>query len=51
MRQTISPYLWEGFLILSLDYKWNNVFEGLSFKVFVDKQRRLCIVSQQCLKK
>ena len=52
MKKEVTPYLFEKYLILSLDNKWNRVFDGeLSFKVFVNKQRKLCIVSKQCLRK
>jgi len=51
MKSTVSPRIFEGFLVIGLDVKWMPLFGGkLSFKVFVDKQRRLCIVSEQCLR-
>jgi len=47
----VIPYLFEGHLILSLDSKWLSVFEGrLSFRTFLDRRRRLCLVSEQCLR-
>lgn len=46
------PYLFENFLILSLDSKWINAFGIMpSFRVFVDKAGRLNIVSEEtCLR-
>jgi hypothetical protein len=46
------PYLFENFLILSLDSKWISAFGVMpSFRVFVDKAGRLNIVSEEtCLR-
>ena len=50
MEHVVVPYLFEGHLILSLDPKWVSVFGGrLSFRFFIDRRRRLCLVSEQCL--
>ena len=50
MKQTVSPCIWEGYLILSLDSKWNGMFgRDLSFQVLIDKKKRLVITSEQCL--
>jgi len=48
----VVPYLFDGFLILSFDSNWMNVFGGMmSFRVFVDKSGRLNIISEEsCLK-
>lgn len=48
----VIPYLFEGFLILSLDSRWISAFGVMpSFRVFVDKTGRLNIVSEEtCLK-
>ena len=52
MQQKIIPYVLENYFLLALDRKYSTVFGGeLSFQVFVDKKRRLCIVSEQCLRK
>jgi len=51
MKQTVSPYLFEKNLIFALDAKWISVFGGeLSFRVSIDKKRRLCIISEQHVK-
>jgi hypothetical protein len=51
MESIVIPYLFEKYLIMSLDYKWLSLFDGrLSFKVCVDKKRRLCLISEQRLK-
>jgi len=48
----VTPYLFEGFLILSLDSKCMNMFGRVpSFRVFVDKYGKLNIVSEEsCLR-
>jgi len=52
MEKIVVPYLFEKSLLLAIDNKWKNLFGGeLSFRVFVNKEQRLCIVSEQCLKK
>ena len=49
---SVVPYEFEKNLILSLDNQWNKLFGGkLSFKVVLDNRGRLCIVSEQCLKR
>ena len=46
----VIPYMFEGHLILSLDLKWASLFGGkLSFRTFLDRRRRLCLVSEQHL--
>jgi len=49
---TVTPYLFDNFLLLSLDSKWMGMFGGmLSFNVFIDKQGKLNIVSEEsCLR-
>lgn len=52
MRQKVTPYEFQGFLILALDRKYNTIFDGeLFFQVDIDKKGRLRIISNQCLKK
>lgn len=47
----VIPYMFEGHLILSLDPKWISLFGGkLSFRTFLDRRRRLCLVSEQSLR-
>ena len=48
MESIVIPYLFEKYLIMSLDYKWLSLFDGrLSFKVCVDKKRRLFLLLLQ----
>lgn len=48
---TVVPYLFEGHLVLSLDQGWLSAFGGrLTFRSFLDRRRRLCLVSEQYLK-
>ncbi len=50
MESKVTPGIFEGFPIIGLDPKWISLFGGkLSFKVSVNRQRRLCLVSEQCL--
>ncbi len=48
----VVPYLFENFLILSLDDNWMDVFGQMpSFKVFVDKCGKLNMISEEtCLR-
>ena len=47
----VTPYLFENWLILSLDPRWVLAFGGsLSFKAFLDRRRRLCLVSRERLR-
>ena len=47
----VVPYMFEGHLLLSLDSKWLSLFGGkLSFRTFLDRRRRLCLVSEQRLR-
>lgn len=44
----VTPYQFEGNLILSMDGKLVSKFGGkLSFKVFLDRKGRLNIISEQ----
>ena len=50
MKSIVNPRIFEGFLVIGLDIKWMALFGGkLSFKVSVNRQGRLCLVSEQCL--
>ena len=50
MERLMIPYKFEGFWVLSLDHKLVTAFGGkLSFKAFIDRSRRLCIVSEERL--
>ena len=43
----VTPFEFEDFLLISLDNKWNKVFDRkFSFKVFLDRKGRLNFVSQ-----
>ncbi|CAD6368611.1 hypothetical protein NMT12_120099 [metagenome] len=53
MKQLISitPYLFNNFLLLSLGIDWINQFGHIpKFDVFIDKNKKLCIVSVEALK-
>lgn len=48
---SISPYFFEGFLIISLDPAWTKYFGAMpTFDVFIDKKKRLLIISKQSIK-
>jgi hypothetical protein len=48
---SITPYLFNNFLLLSLNSDWINQFGCIpKFDVFVDKNKKLCIVSMEELK-
>lgn len=48
----VTPYMLDGFIIISLDNKWMNIFGMMpSFSVFIDKYEKLNIVSEEsCLR-
>lgn len=48
---SITPYIFENFLLLSLNYDWLNQFGSIpKFDVFIDKNKKLCIISTEMLK-
>lgn len=49
---SVIPYLFEQYLILSLDFRWVSVFGCVpTFDVYIDKNGHLVIISQEvCLK-
>ena len=50
-ERKIIPYLFEGFLILSLSAEWIKLFNQIpSFSVFIDDSQKLHIVSEEVLK-
>jgi hypothetical protein len=50
-KQTITPYLFEGFLIISLEQKWIEKFGTIpSFVVYVDDNQQLHMVSKESIK-
>lgn len=50
MERLMIPYKFEGFWVLSLDNKIVSAFEGkLSFRAFIDRSRKLHIVSEERL--
>ena len=50
MEVLMIPDKCDGFWVLSLDHKLVTAFGGkLSFRVFIDRSRRLCIVSEERL--
>jgi len=47
-QETITPYLFEGYLIISLDHKWINIFGKIpTFVVQLDDDGRLHLVSKE----
>lgn len=50
MERLMIPYKFEGFWVLSLDHKLVTAFgEKLSFRAYIDRSRRLHIVSEERL--
>jgi len=46
----VSPYLFEGFLLLSLDNKWTKIFgENPRFEVFIDGKGKLNLKSTKSI--
>ncbi len=46
--KTITPYLFEGFLVISLNPDWIKAFDGIpNFDVSVGKDKKLHIVSNK----
>lgn len=46
----ITPYLLEGYLILSLSAEWIKLFNQIpSFSIFIDDSQKLHIVSQEVI--
>lgn len=51
-EKIVFPGIFENFLVIGFQAGWLAKFGGkLSFRVYVDRQGRLCLVSEQCLKK
>ncbi len=46
----IKPYRFNDHLIIGISKRWLSICEELSFQVFFDDQKRLCIISKKCLK-
>ena len=47
-----KPYPFEDYLIIGISKQWLNVCtDDLSFKIILDDKGRLCLISNQCLKK
>ena len=45
-KQTITPYMFEGFLIISLDNKWIDAFGKIpTFEISIDKENYLHLIS------
>jgi len=48
----VSPYLFENYLLISLDKKWIEVCNGIpKFVVFIGDDKKLHLVSTQEVKK
>jgi len=48
---TVTPYFFEGHLIIALDQSWIKVFKKIpEFETFVDDEKRLHIVSKEVIK-
>ncbi len=50
-KQTITPYMFEGFLIISLDSKWLESFGKVpTFVISIDKKNHLHLISKEIFK-
>ena len=47
----ITPYIFEGYLIISLDSKWIDVFGKIpTFEISIDKKKHLHLISKEMFK-
>jgi len=50
--KSISPYLFEGYLIIALHPEWMKLFQGIpTFLVSIDDNQRLHLISKEAIKK
>ena len=50
IKSKIIPYLFEGYLVLSLSADWIKLFNQIpSFSVFIDDSQKLHIVSKEVI--
>jgi len=47
-----KPYRFEDYLIIGINVAWLDICgDDLSFKIILDDKGRLCLISEQCIKK
>jgi len=48
---SVSPYVFENFLIISLDLEWLKLYKTIpTFEIFIDEEGKLHMISKERIK-